>query len=63
MRELSSNEVEAISGGDNAAAISYGTGLAGSALIGASLGPVGVAVAAATFTASFAITYYFVSDK
>ena len=50
-------------GGAAAGAVSYGGGLAVSVAIGAALGPVGVAVAAGGFTASYALTYLMMTHR
>jgi hypothetical protein len=58
MQELTLAELNEVSGADMATAVSYGTGLAASVLCGAALGPAGMAVAAAVYTASYGITTY-----
>lgn len=58
MRELNVQEIDAVNGGDLATGVSYGGGLVTSAVIGFfSPVPGGLAIAAATYTVSYGITY------
>jgi hypothetical protein len=53
-------EIDQVAGGD-AIAVAFWGGAATSVAIGASLGPVGMAVAFGAYSASFGITYMVVS--
>jgi hypothetical protein len=60
MRELTMNEVRAVSGGNTPTIVAGSIGGGTSLIIGAALGPVGVLVAGGVFLGSFMLTRSFI---